>query len=406
VTRRLRWYLPLAALALAVLPLAALGRAPVVGALEGDIDVIGVVENGTAGAGIPAGLAVELHGFRDEQEVLVQEAPAAAGGSFRFAGVARDIEMLIVRVEYQGVAYYSQVGTPGVDAAALELPVVVYETTDDPSGLVVTQLHIFVTREGAELRLAEYHRFANRTDRTYVGIVDRPTGERTTVTFLLPAGATNLRFGGGEAGGRFLARVGGLADTQPILPGENTAEVLFSYDLPVAGPGPIERVYGAPVDSVNIIVPGESLRVVGEGLTAAGTEVTDWGPALVYTGGPLAAGAPLIFSVDALAGDATGASGGAAVGRARLWEWAIGLTALSGGVAMSAVLLAQRPKARKETGGEDGRVPDWARADIEALVDLDRRRDRGDLGATVHRTQRAAVMARIRERLADRGRVC
>ena len=84
---------------------------------------------------------------------------------------------------------------------AIMLPIEIYETTDDSSGLVVDRLHYFFDQIDPEtLRMAELYVISNPGDMT----VDPDEETQTTLDFELPAEATNLEILDGEIGERFV----------------------------------------------------------------------------------------------------------------------------------------------------------------------------------------------------------
>lgn len=315
------------------------------------IVVAGEVINGTAGGAVPPGLPVTLHVFSVVEEMGVYTATTAADGAFRFDQVAVvEQATLVARVVYEDVVYFSDLVTFEPGLQELSLPAVsIYETTEDPADVQVTQLHVFASVTGDRLQVSEFHLVGNAGDRAYVGVQDPEIGERVTLTFTLPEGAEGLSFDDPGIGERFLVRDGGFVDTQPVLPGSATSEALFSYELPYRAGMQVARTFDLPVASAVLVTPGEGIALEGSGLEPAGTVDTQMGPSLAYAAGPLAAGESLVFAVVERSSDGVVpiSSDGAPV-RNVAGEIAIGLLVLGASGAI-AYLLWQSPTPGEPT---------------------------------------------------------
>jgi hypothetical protein len=304
--------------------------------------VLGQVTNGTDGEGIPVALMVTLHVFSGMEETGVYTTTAIGDGpspydraSFRFEDLTlEDGNTLVARVVYRGVVYLSDFVTFEPGRRELTLPVTVYEGTEDPSTVLVSQLHVFLSVVQERLQVGEYYLIANTGDRTYVGVENPETGRRETLSFTLPEGVENLRFERSGLGERYLERDRGFVDTEPILPGAGTAELFFTYELPYREGMQLDRVFHTPVESVVLVLADEGVTLEGAGLTLAGMLDTQMGPALSYTAGPLMVGDSLSFvlaaesreaSVAPVRDDATGVMIGAVVLAASVlaayWLW-------------------------------------------------------------------------------------
>lgn len=347
---------------------------------EGGITVVGQVTNGTAGGIVPADRPVTLHVFSGVEETERYTTTLAADGSFRFDGLAMEAgEAFVARIIYQDVIYFSDPGAPEPGQAEPSLPITIYETTEDPIAILVTQLHILVSVTRDRLRIGEHYLISNEGDRTCVGAEDPETGRRATLTFTLPEGAEELRFDGPGLGERFLERGRGFAGTEPILPGTATVEAAFSYALPYQEGLWVERLFDVPVASVALVIPEEEGALEGTGLTPAGTLDTQMGQALSYTAGPLAAGELLAFTL------VTGPAGGR--GNRKAGETAIGLVALAA-AAVAAYLLWRYPAP--------GPLPTRARPLVEDIAALDVDFEAGRVSEKVYHQERRTLKRQIR----------
>jgi len=241
--------------------------------------------------------------------------------------------------------------------------------------------------------VGEYYLISNEGDLTYVGAADE-TGERTTLTFTLPAGAENLVFDGAGLGERFLEREDGFADTEPIPPGVATVEVLFSYELPAEEGLLVERRFETPVSSVVLVISAEGLGLGGPGIVSAGAMETQMGPALSYTAGPLDAGELLGFMIVAAETPMavsspvpqTGTPAVTVPSRNATREVAAGLVVLVGALVM--VYLLWQPSAMP--------MPSAARPLVEAIAALDADFEAERVDEKAYRRKRNALRRQLR----------
>jgi hypothetical protein len=322
---------------LAVLIVAALltiAWLPDVQTVDGPV-VLGQVTNGTADAEVPEGLAVTLHVFSGMEETDTYTTTLTRDGTFRFSGVAVDAgQTLVARTVYQSVTYVSEFATLESDQQETQLPITIYETTEDSAGISIAQLHIFLNQTGDQLEIAEYCVIGNTSDRAYIGRVAPGSDGRRTWSVVLPDGAENLRFDGAELGGRFVDTGGGFADTRPLLPGTANVEASFTYDLPYGEGLELKQAFDVPVQSAVLVLPEGGLALRGVQLSREEALDTQMGPAYSYTAGPLSAGEPLGFAVvprasqvttaptaEGYSGLAVGLAALAAAGAAAYWMW-------------------------------------------------------------------------------------
>ncbi len=266
-------------------------------------------------------------------------------------------------------------------------------TPEDPSGIVVTQLHLFLQRTGDRLEVREFYLVSNTSDQTSIGQEDPQAGRRFTLTFPLPPDAADLEIV--EPAEENWARIdGGLAYTQPIPSGDVPLEIAFRYTLPFVEGMEVERTFPVPVTSLGILALGGELAAEGSALTSGGVMDTSQGPVRVYTAGPLAAGQPVRFRVrtepleTAIA--PAGPAPAAQPSRNPTAEIALGLVALA--VATGVVYVLLRPPA-------PGPVPASIRPQIEAIAALDADYQAGQLNEQEYRRRRNALKREAMRRL-------
>ena len=261
-------------------------------------------------------------------------------------------------------------------------------TTEDPSQIVVTQLHLFVQRAEDRLVVREFYLVSNTGDQTYIGKEDPQTGRRLTLTFTFPPDAADLTVVEPQ-GERWVAVAGGFADTEPIPPGTAPLEIVFQYTLPFAERMTVERTFPVQVASLAVMAMGSDLAVESDMLTSGGILDTTMGPIRVYTAGPLDAGRPIQFRVRTEALPTAGTAPTAPV-RNSTAEIVAGLVALV--VAVGASWVLWRPPT-------PGPVPAAIRPQIEAIAALDADYQAGRVEEKEYRRRREALKREARKKI-------
>lgn len=264
-------------------------------------------------------------------------------------------------------------------------------TTESPSQIVVTQLHIFLQREEDRLAVREFYLVNNTGSQTYIGREDPQTGRRLTLTFTFPPDAADLTVVEPQ-GERWVEVSGGFADTEPIPPGTAPQEIVFQYALPFAEGMTVERMFPVQVASLAVLARGEDVAVDGDALTSGGVMDTAMGPIRVYTAGPLDAGRPIRFRVRTEPLPTAGTAPPTPV-RNSTAEIVVGLVALA--VAVGAAWALWRLPT-------PGPVPAAVRPQIEAIAALDADYQAGRVGETEYRRRREALKREAWEKMVRR----
>ncbi len=355
-----------------------------------EISVTGQVTNGTASGAVPADLSVTLHLFSGMEETGTYTTTLSADNSFHFDGLTPEMgDILAARVVYQDVIYASEFVTFDPEQQEISLPVTIYETTDDPAAVMITQMHVFISGGGDTIQVGEYCLISNMSDRTYVGTTDPDTGQRITLNFALPAGAEGLSFDDPNSEERFLEHEGGFADTEPIPPGNATTEVFFDYQLLYQEGMQVERTYETAVASAVILLSAPGVALQGDQIIPGESMNTQMGQALSYTAGPLAAGETLNLTLVAQSEETMPPSAlpaSPSLPNTTL-ESGIGLVMLVVAVAVVYWLWQSRtPQA----------LPSQARPLIETIAALDADFEAGRVDEGAYRQQRESLKQQLR----------
>lgn len=360
---------------LAAVPATTYAQAP------GPIVISGQVVNGTPGGSLPAGQPVTLHLFSETaQQVQMEQSALSPEGTFRFeVRTEEEVASFAVAMRHQGVLYTTEPTPLEADSEDHTVELILYDATESAEAVIAGQVHLFVVPTGDTLQVTEYYVLSNAGTKTYVGMKDAATDSHFTLAFSLPEQARNVHVEGADVPeGRYRIEETAILDTAPLLPGEITAEVRFTYDLPAEAAQPLRRTFPIPVQTLVLVAGDGALNLEGAGLTPMGADET--GAANAYLAGPLAAGEPLEFTVEH-----TGATN-VPVRRAPTQELGIGMLALAASLALSYRLWQPGPRA----------MPEAARPFVAALARLDAQHEAGALPEAAYAQERAALKTQIK----------
>lgn len=287
--------------------------------------VHGTIRNASDSGVVPIDLEITLYGFDGQQEVVAETTLVGHDSEYLF----EDIEIVpgrlfFVTFLYKGVAYQSTMAHLTQGETMLELPVTIYETTNDANQVSVDRLHLlFEFPNQGVIRVVEMWGLSNRSDRM---LVSQDGGAVLQIS--LPLGATDLRFEQG-AEDSFSLTEHGFAYISPLMPGMDVEQLNFSFDLPYESQLAFRQVVSYPVEAVVVLLPEDGVKVQGDGLQEQG-DLGIWEGLHSYTIGPFSPGATLALDISgrpSLADDETSLSNiiigvivlGAALIIASLW---------------------------------------------------------------------------------------
>ena len=249
--------------------------------------VTGQITMGSVGATLPADLAVSLLGYDGDQEVVNETAFPESDGNFLF----EDLEyvpgrLFFTTVDHNGLTYRSDVIHAASDGSAVDLPITIYETTNDPSSMRVERLHLLFDFPAEDiLRVLELWVMANDSDRVLT----------TPLQVALPDGATNLTFEDGALGGRFEITDDGFVDLEPIPPGRGIDHLVFGFELPISRSMDFDQQMLHPVDAVTVLIPADGAQL--SGLIDRGVQEVGGLRMQSFAAGALSPDEPLSFQV-------------------------------------------------------------------------------------------------------------
>ncbi|NDJ60746.1 MAG: c-type cytochrome [Chloroflexi bacterium] len=160
--------------------------------------VTGVVANRTTGYTVPEDLEVTLFIFDPEFNQSERTATVGAQGNFAFADVPLAVgSTYVVTTEYRERAYASELFRLEAPSptGAIDLPIDIYELTEDPEVIEINRLVTQVTAIGESLEVVQVFNFRNTSDRAFTTSLTSDAGVPLSVAIPLPPGAVVAGFG-------------------------------------------------------------------------------------------------------------------------------------------------------------------------------------------------------------------
>ncbi|MDI9636004.1 cytochrome c [Geitlerinema splendidum] len=344
----------------------------------------GRVSNGTAGGEIPAGIPVALFVFDEQFAPQQYEATTDETGSFTFDGLSvRAGYTYAVGAVYQDRLFFSDFVRGDTADGGLELPVSVYDLTDDPAVLTIVDMLYQLTPVEEGLQVVQTITYHNSTDRAYS--TDEAIAENlfASVTVPLPPDAQVIQVPGTRDRYRLLTQPRMLIDTVPALP-DTAHAVQVAFLLPYRDDLHIAQRMPYAVDAlVRVQIHPATLAVRSQQLSPMQTSA-DENPASAWYMGMivLPAGEMLRFDL-AMAG-----RGGSLAERLPLIALAssAGLAALVAGIYVVRRYLLRTPPI--ETTPESEEL-------IRQIAALDEAHERGELASLAYQRTRGELKARL-----------
>ncbi len=346
----------------------------------------GQVSSGTAGASVPPDLTVELHMFDARFNDEVRTATAGEDGSFRFDDVPiRNGHQYVVMVSYQDVMFSSPMVPGELWSGELELPVTIYETTADATGIYIQDVIMQVGVQDGLLQMAQIVNFVNPTDRAFVA---RGEDGQTSVSVSVPEGAQFQPWMGGAY--RVSADGRTITDTDPVLPGERHLMHL-AYTLPYSDRAEIVQSLPFPIAGrVEVMLATAGLSLSADDLTAQEARTMGQRSLATY-GGEIAAraGEPFRFLIQGTPVAAAGVS--TASGTDSVSALAYVLIGAGASTLLFAGVLALRERGRGRAVDPKAAIADL----MSQITDLDKQHEAGKLDAAEYQRRRSTLKARL-----------
>ncbi|HRN51275.1 MAG TPA: cytochrome c [Anaerolineales bacterium] len=334
----------------------------------------GQVQDGTDGD-LGAGLQATLFGYDGQTLAYTDAVSVGANGRFAFDAVPLgEGRTFFASVDYLGLSYFSEFLTDG--QTEFEHPITVYETTQDISQLAVERLSLILEFDTPGfVRVVQQYLVSNIGTQAVT-----PNADGTPVLlFDLPSEATELAFNEGLFGERYLPSEGGFGDLRAILPGMQSYQLLYAYQMPYTRSLELPLSFNMPARSVVVLVQDSDVSLQNTDFSEIGSQEIDGTTYTAYLSNQP-------YSVDEqpelqLRGRNPAGGGGLQAVLASD-NVVIGLAALT--VAVGLLWLWLR---RMQAGPEQL---------LAQITRLDERFTRGDVAENVYKRQRAALKAQLR----------
>jgi hypothetical protein len=251
----------------------------------------GTVANGTVGAPTPNGLLVTLHGYDDFATSVTLTATTDSAGAFAFNNVP-DVagRYYMLSVPYEGVPYSSDLLKFDASATTLNAKVQLYEATADPSALRISQLQLVFDLSSDGATVTEICLLSNTGQRTFAA----SGGAGLTLPVPTHAAAVTVQ---NQQGSINADRTGpGLQIQAPLLPGQGTAELIFTFRL-LSRPVSFEQALPLAVDNLTVFVPASGAAIQGASLEAGGQQTYQGQPYHKFSMANLVAGQKIAFHI-------------------------------------------------------------------------------------------------------------
>ncbi|MCB9450756.1 MAG: c-type cytochrome [Anaerolineaceae bacterium] len=355
----------------------------------------GTVTNGTALGSVPPDLAVRLlvssGAHTNTYETTIDAAqgytftdiPLSAGNQYAVAALYRD------RI------FSSEVVTGDPTVPEMQLPLTIYELTEDPTVIDISSILIQANILGDTMEVRQAFRFRNNSDRLLTSSEPLPNGRFASVAVKLPPGAQTIQL---DETGRFVLTDDGttLVDTQPVVPGDGHV-MLVIYLVPYDNVSAvIEQELTYPLDGeVHLMIWPQSLEVSSDQLAAAGTETQTGITYQSFTGNlKLSPGDVLQYT---LRGAAASAVENVSVTTQNDPALPLILILVGGAVAVGGAALYLRGR----TPGMEGARQRAIDSLLAQVAELDRQHQSGELNHDLWHRQRAALKARLTELMGE-----
>jgi len=377
--------------ALIVHPASAQTNAPPTGPTG---EVTGKIINQNTGQAVSEPLDVMLHVLdQNYVDAGMLHAQSLADGTFLFSDAPFDANLqFAVMASFEGVTYFSDVVPVDTASMQVSVDVPVYENTSDLTNVQVDQMHVLFNFAEDGMETKEIYILSNAGERTVKDVYQLDADKTATLEFPLPTDADFIFFKPDDQD-RFVKLDDGFADTYPLLPGANSAQIMINYLIPFADGRSYN--YTAPLNivSMNFLVEEESnVTLQGEGL--AGPEhmtLDDGNSYLVYSFAHLRSGESL--DITFTGNGETNKAAGASVPPVAIGVAVFGLALMGIGI-----LWWRKPDNLQNT--DDGQSSDTPLDDlILEIAQLDEKHEQGQLDAQEHQKLRGELMERARRLL-------
>lgn len=359
------------------------------------VDIGGRVSLAT-GEAVPGGTLADLLVYNPTLGQVVERLTVrvAADGSYMFSDVqAPNGTIYMVTVDYSDVTYGSVPVQFDGTKFQFDLPVTLYQTTNDLNVLTITQVHLqFDFSTADKVQVMVLYVVTNPGEKAVV-----VSSDGSNVPFiLLPENVADVTYQLSQNSSSLLNATNGFA----MLPGaDKQYAIITSFSLPYSRRLEFSQPFNLPVTSATIIVP-EGVKVRSDQLTDGGTQPSTDATYHLYQSSNLASGSTLTFTISGMPGDKSGF-----VLDTRTWLMigvaAVGLILIGLGI----FLFLRDRKLRKmedefedeEEDDEEDALGDDRDRIMDAIIALDDQFKAGDISKDGYKKRRDELKDRLKK---------
>jgi len=235
--------------------------------------VRGRITNGSIDGSVPADLPVTLVYFGEDLEQTTGETVADSDGSYAFADVPLSSTLrYAVAVSYRERTFISEIVSGAPESDALDIPVTIYELTEDSGVITIDRMVAQINAVGDSLEITQVFTLHNTGDRAYSTSQTTDDGRHLSVAISLPPGS--VIWGFPDNAERYVANQEqfAVADTLPVLPGEDH-NVAVVYIVPYEEDAIIEQPLNyAFSGTARVLLKPISLRLQSDQLESIGEQ--------------------------------------------------------------------------------------------------------------------------------------
>jgi hypothetical protein len=231
------------------------------------------------------GARVVLHQVAQEEQGPIDSTHADSRGRFSFVYRPDTTALYLLSSSHAGIEYFSPPLPNSLERVDTGIRIVVYDTST-LAAVALQGRHLVLARPGGDgsRSILDLLTLRNAGRLTRVA----PDTMHPSWSAALPAGTTGLRVSEGDISPETVSRRGdSLIVTAPIAPGEK--QLAIQYQVP-----PGRRILELPIDEpgvrVNVLAEEPEVRVIGDGLALADTQVIEGRSFRRWTGVVPAAG--------------------------------------------------------------------------------------------------------------------
>ena len=374
--------------------------------------VLGSVENMT-GAQLPSDLKITLRGFdygadpnATPQQVLSVDGVVGADGRFAFENVEMPASRIfLAQLTHAGSKLQSEFAIVEEAASTLTLsPIILYDTTDDVSGLVMDDARIFFNYVPDEIRVLTVYSFRNLTDK----IVMVESKDGTEIPFIkVPEGAQVLGFQAMEDSQPFTVHGSTLA----FAPNDQPYGLIVFSTLVKNSEVEVTQPFAVAVTNLAVYVT-EGVRANGAQLTDHGVQAIENLNFQMYATGGLNAGDTLTFTLSGAPRDAsasTPTSEPATNKNLLIGAGALGIALI---IAGAWLYLGDRFRTREDADSDEDDEKDNEDDEfktpedvMDAIIALDDLKNARQIPHDAYHRRRAELKERLREEMEDQGKL-